>query len=424
MKVKIYPTASQKKVLDQFIDTSRYVYNRTLEQIKKGHKVNFQTLRDMLVTNQTKKGLDEYKEFQYRIKTLQDAKKHTDDKDEKENYDLIIKETYAELRNVMKRFPATKNPLIKDFEVFTHKDIRANAVKQCCDAFKSGFSNLKNGNIKFFNPGYKKKSERRQTIEFSSKCISITNGKIKILPSTLNKDCYFKVSRNNKKKLKNIKISYNVDLVKHKTDYYLHICVDTCNTKKENMEIIAGVDMGIRTFATVYSNNFNSGEVVISEYKHRADLLKKLNNKIDSMKKHKERIRWKQFHKIEKKKSNVVDRLHWDFINHLLLKNDIIYFGDIKSHDIVKKGKIKTINRNFNDLKFYTLKQRLLYKASLLSKIVIVVPEHYTTKTCSSCGMIDNNVGSKEAYSCINCNLCTGRDINAAKNIKMKGFFL
>jgi transposase len=38
-------------------------------------------------------------------------------------------------------------------------------------------------------------------------------------------------------------------------------------------------------------------------------------------------------------------------------------------------------------------------------------------------GAINNNVGSKEVFECSQCNLKTGRDMNASKNIKMKGFF-
>jgi transposase len=55
---------------------------------------------------------------------------------------------------------------------------------------------------------------------------------------------------------------------------------------------------------------------------------------------------------------------------------------------------------------------------------VFLVPEHYTTKTCSCCGTINNKVGSKEIFECGECNLITGRDMNASKNMKMKGFFL
>jgi len=65
----------QKLLLNKFIDTSRYVYNRTLEHINKGHKVNFQDLRDIIVTENTKKGLDEYKVYDSLIEELRKQKK-------------------------------------------------------------------------------------------------------------------------------------------------------------------------------------------------------------------------------------------------------------------------------------------------------------------------------------------------------------
>jgi putative transposase len=102
----------------------------------------------------------------------------------------------------------------------------------------------------------------------------------------------------------------------------------------------------------------------------------------------------------------------------------VIYFGDIKSHDIVKGGKNKSLNVAFNDLKFYQLKQRLMYKAYLYGKKVFMVPEHYTTKTCSNCGKINDSVGSKEVFECDHCKMVTGRDFNASKNMKLKGFFV
>jgi len=51
----------------------------------------------------------------------------------------------------MKSVTAVKNPFIKEFELRTPKEIRASAVKQCCDVMKARISNLKNENIKFFN---------------------------------------------------------------------------------------------------------------------------------------------------------------------------------------------------------------------------------------------------------------------------------
>ena len=75
------------------------------------------------------------------------------------------------------------------------------------------------------------------------------------------------------------------------------------------------------------------------------------------------------------------------------------------------------------NLKFYQLKQRLIYKASVAGKKVVLVPEHYTTKTCSCCGKMNENIGSKEVFSCDNCKIVTGRDMNASKNMKLKGLY-
>ena len=77
-----------------------------------------------------------------------------------------------------------------------------------------------------------------------------------------------------------------------------------------------------------------------------------------------------------------------------------------------------------NELKFFTFKTRLLYKAGLLNKKVKFVNESYTTQGCSCCGKLWKTIGSSEIYKCQdkNCNAAYGRDINSAKNIAMKGF--
>ena len=112
--------------------------------------------------------------------------------------------------------------------------------------------------------------------------------------------------------------------------------------------------------------------------------------------------------------------MHWKTANDLLKKNDVIFYGDIKSNDIVCKSNNKNLKRSFNDMKFYKFKERLLYKASIKSKLVICVNEAFTSKTCSFCGNI-NNPGCSKIYKCINCHKKIDRDINAAKNILMKG---
>lgn len=407
--IKIFPTVKQKKHLEEFMNTSRYVYNKALEHIKKGHKVNFMTLRDLLVTQNTKKGYIEYDNLSKEINELKKLK----------NNDQQIKDKHKELRTLMKTFEYVKNPLIKDFELKTPKDIRANTIKSLCDAFTSAISNLKKGNIKFFNMKFKKKDKSYSMIELSSSSISMKNGDIKILPSIFRDDCILKISNKNKKKYKDLTIENNVDIVKKNGNFYIHILTVPKAKDKSTLNTICSIDPGLRTLATSYS--INNNETIITNYIHRKDLLKKLNVKIDLLKNNKKYYRKNQYNKIELKQKNMIDSIHWNLINHLLENNDVIYFGDIKSHNIVKGNKNKTLNRSFNDMKFFVLKQRLKYKASLYKKKLFFVNEAYTTKTCSNCGIINNDVGSKEIFKCSCCHLTTGRDLNASKNIMMKG---
>ena len=425
LRIRFFPTIKQRIILDEFINTFRYVYNKTLEIIKNGHKANFQDLRDKIVTENTKKHYDEYKQYEDEIKILHEAIKLSTNDIDKAKIKLDIKVKYAELRNHLKTFPPQKNTEIHEFELFTPKDIRSNAVKRCCDAYKSGFTNLKHGHIKSFNLKYKKKTEARQSIELTPKNISIIEGKIRILPETFKNDCFLKITKNNEVKYKTLVIKHNVDIIKEKGKYYIHIPMETELKEPTSLDRIAGIDLGIRTFGTVHTSSIGNKYTEITEYTHRRDILKNLNKKINVLKyKIDHKVRKKQFNKIEGKKKNLVNKLHWDFINDVLEHNDVIYLGDINSHNIVKHGKNSSLNREFNDLKFYILKQRLIYKASLYNKIVVLVPEHYTTKSCSSCGELNHNVGSKETFTCQYCNLCTGRDMNASKNMIMKGLLM
>jgi putative transposase len=127
--------------------------------------------------------------------------------------------------------------------------------------------------------------------------------------------------------------------------------------------------------------------------------------------------------KYDMKKSNLIDELHWKTITDIIKTNDFIFYGDIKSHNIVKHKSNHILNKNTNDLKFYKFKQRLLEKAKEKNKVVYLVNESFTTQTCSTCGNINKLVGSSEIYKCKNkdCKIQIGRDINAAKNILMKG---
>ncbi len=68
IKLKLNPR--QKKIINGWIDTSRAIYNKTLKYIKDGAKINFISLRDKLVTYETKKEDDVYIKYRQKINNI------------------------------------------------------------------------------------------------------------------------------------------------------------------------------------------------------------------------------------------------------------------------------------------------------------------------------------------------------------------
>ena len=419
--IKLKPSHHQRFLIKEIFDVTRYIYNKTNNLVKKDIKLhkNFQDLRNKLVTIKTKLNSKTYLTASEPIEALRLQIKSTIDKNEKQNLTVRRNIMMKERRDSVKNEECEINPNIKEFEKKVSKEIRTNAVKNLCDAYKTALANLKAGNIKFFDISYKKKNSIRQCAELSSSEIKMTKDGIRFCPDRFKEHCLFKIGKRNQKKYGDIIIKSNCDLVKRNDGYYLALVLDSEKEDNKIFEKFCGVDPGVRTFLTTYGSNG------IVEYNHNNDYLQKLKDKIDHLRtKRTKRTKKRSLTKIDYKQKNFIDEIHWKSINSLLKSNDIIFFGDIKSHNIVKGGKNKKLNRQMNELKFYIFKTRLLYKANLLNKKVIMINEAYTTQGCSCCGNLWKSIGSSKIYNCINntCDAVYDRDVNSAKNILLKGF--
>lgn len=228
---------------------------------------------------------------------------------------------------------------------------------------------------------YKKKNDPRQCFEMTKRDIKMTTKGFEFCKQRFKENSILRMSKKNQEKYGKHEIQTNCDLLRQKGLYYIAMPVyykeqPSVYYKEQpsgNISRFCGVDPGVRTFATSFGNTG------ITEYHGNMTIIKKIDAKIKSLKEFK-RTRKKHFNKLEKLKIDFTNNLHWSCINELLHENDIVFFGDIKSHGIVKNGPNKTLNRNINDLKFYVFKQRLLYKAKQRGKKVFMVPENYTTQ--------------------------------------------
>jgi putative transposase len=438
LRIKLTLNNIQKTIINEWFDTSNYVYNRTIKEIKKGHKINFMSLRDKLVTYNTKKSNKNYTHLtsmKNNITKMITKSKKVNIKLKKNKLKIIdinkLNKILNEYKTKFKSIETSRNPNIKDWELNTPKDIRAGAVDDVCKAYKTGFTNLKNKSIRFFDIHFRKKKDNT-SILVPNNMVNFNNNKLILAPEYLKDNKVIKISKNNIKKLAENQIIHDVRIVKKHNIFWLCIPIDIkLKTKESNT--FCGIDPGVKTFMTCFGNTkittYNHNKKIIDDLDTKLNLLKNRKNQnkrfMRASNQKKRRCKKRSLNKIEKRKSNIIDELHWKTINSIINNYDVIFYGDIKSHNIVKDNNNRILNIDINNLKLFTFKQRLLYKSLVNGNKVICVPEPYTTKTCSFCGTVydikNDRIFKCPNQNCLNKKHIVDRDLNSAKNILIKG---
>ena len=119
------------------------------------------------------------------------------------------------------------------------------------------------------------------------------------------------------------------------------------------------------------------------------------------------------------KREGIRDEIHWKLANALLKNYDTVIIPEFQEQKKCKTLR-KSTNRQMFGISHSLFRDRLTHKADIQGKRVIIMTEEYTSKTCSQCGHY--NIPTDRCYYCFSCKLSIHRDINAAKNIMMKGY--
>ncbi len=231
-------------------------------------------------------------------------------------------------------------------------------------------------------------------------------------------------------------VSFNVS---YENDFHPNLRPE--DTKKIGLDInISSIDIGNEDFHKA----FNISNI-------------KLNNLVEKNKKKIKRLQRKQSRRVLKKKKgeqlgknfkktqHKINKIHTK--NHNIkvfqlhkLVNEILFFlrennlnhiimEKLNVKEMTKKGKINKVigkknsiamKRNILQISFHMLKEIITYKSANFGVYVSFVDPKNTSKTCSACGKIDNELNlTKRIYNC-GCGLSLSRDYNACLNILNK----
>ena len=392
-KVKLNPTRDQKESLRMFASHARYTYNEAVRRVNdKTHNANRLKLRNSLVT-------------------------------------------------------AKNNPWVQErsWLLDTPKVIRQQAVFEAAKNFKSCFTAKQNKTIDKFKVGYKSKKQASRagwTLGIE-KQLKYSNGKLNILPESLGQIRYYgKAKKMPFQEVVQVKLrvrsqgcKVELEIVEkpvhdcfiHRNSrgqHYLVVPVTIQTDIKPSATKVCALDPGVRKFLTGYSPDGEHGFYAGREASKRImDVLKSIDNVCTQMAQ--KDITSKQRRYLRKKKmhlyglyKNIRDEFHWKLANMLTKQYGTILLPHLQTKQLSQGLRAKAAREMLaqsHGLFLQRLKDKCLERA-----VTLLTPtEHYTSKTCGSCGCLNSQLGSSEVFEC-RCGYVADRDLNAARNIYIR----
>jgi len=367
IKIRIYPSPKQKKMISQWMGAARWTYNACRNAIEnKTVPCNRKKLRDAFVTKSSKV-LD-----------------------------------------------ASVNPWLFD----TPYDIRDYALTDLLQAYDTNFKKEK-----FFQIKPRSLKDRQQSITIRSRQFELEGGKYAWLKSIAVSEPIPKLHHDFR--LLRTRFGHYYFCI----PVPLNIHTENQGVTRAMEHKIIALDPGVRTFQTTFDTEGNITEwgngakFKITNLCHLYDNLQSKWSKANV--KHKQRYRMKKVGMlIHRRIRNLVDDLHKKLAKWLCENHKVILLPHYETSKMVIKTKRKINSataRAMLTFSHYRFKEHLLFKATEYPGCqVLLVDESYTSITCGSCGKKNKKLGTKETFECPSCNWRAGRDINGARNILVR----
>jgi IS605 OrfB family transposase len=209
------------------------------------------------------------------------------------------------------------------------------------------------------------------------------------------------------------------DLVYVKGEFYLLLCVTIPDGPTLSTTDVLGVDFGVANIAVDSNGSTYTGSDVEAKrvwMQGRRDILQSIGTKsakrrLKKLAGHEANYRRTTNHQVSRK---IVDTAK--------AQNSAIAIEDLTG--IRSRARFRKKQRSkMSGWSFCQLRSFVEYKAKQLGLAVIKIDPRNTSRTCNKCGHCDKNNRKRQSeFVCQSCGHSENADLNAAKNIRSRGF--
>lgn len=370
-KFRMYPNDSQKKKLNSYMGTSRFIYNYYLNKKEKMYK--------------------------------------------EKNKVYSIKEMKKDIKE-----------LLKEYEWL--KEIDSCILRTTIDDLERSYINYYNKRSNY--PKYKKKNNhdtyRSVAIRSSYKGKEYCNIKVNIKERTIKLPKLEEIKIRGYRNIKEYedKNILNVTVSKEANKYYASVLVEEDIPIKEyEIHSAVGIDLGIKNLVVTSDGIKYASMRKIEKYEKKIKGLNKALSRSEKGSKNREKIRIK-LQRVYQKLRNARKYYSNEITKKIVNENDLIISETLDIKEMIETSKNKTLRKKILDSTMNEIIRQIEYKSKWRNKRYIKVDKYYaSSQICSHCGRKEEkikDIGIRN-WQCEKCRNENDRDINASINILMKG---